>query len=141
MQRQITNGQNELYHHGILGMKWGVRRYQNADGSRTTEGKRRRRYSDDYVNAHTHKSYKEMDNKELRGVNERLNLEKNHRQLKWDNSLIGKGTKTAASLLAAYGTIKLVSKNSTEIAGFGKKALYQLKSLFKTKMPFDEIYL
>ena len=28
-------------HHGILGMKWGIRRYQNADGSLTSAGKRR----------------------------------------------------------------------------------------------------
>ena len=32
---------NELYHHGITGMKWGVRRYQNKDGSLTSAGKRR----------------------------------------------------------------------------------------------------
>ena len=30
----------ELYHHGILGQKWGVRRYQNEDGSLTEEGKK-----------------------------------------------------------------------------------------------------
>jgi len=32
---------NELYHHGILGQKWGVRRYQNEDGSLTAEGIKR----------------------------------------------------------------------------------------------------
>jgi len=30
-----------LAHHGILGQKWGVRRYQNADGSFTPAGKKR----------------------------------------------------------------------------------------------------
>lgn len=36
---------NELQHHGILGQKWGIRRFQNKDGSLTAKG--RKRYSGD----------------------------------------------------------------------------------------------
>lgn len=32
---------NELYHYGVKGQKWGVRRYQNKDGSLTSAGKKR----------------------------------------------------------------------------------------------------
>ena len=34
---------NVLQHYGILGMKWGIRRYQNYDGTYTRAGKKRRR--------------------------------------------------------------------------------------------------
>lgn len=39
----------ELYHHGIKGQRWGVRRYQNPDGTLTAAGRRRRLNNGDIV--------------------------------------------------------------------------------------------
>ncbi len=44
---------NELYHHGIKGQKWGVRRFQNNDGSLTDVGKNRNYNKRNMKNADT----------------------------------------------------------------------------------------
>lgn len=53
MDYTIERNSEYLAHHGILGQKWGVRRYQNPDGTLTEEGKKRYlrngKYVDDVV--------------------------------------------------------------------------------------------
>ena len=67
---------NTLQHWGIKGMKWGVRRYQNKDGSLTPAGKKR--YSD-YSGSETGLS--SLSDEEIRRKINRLQLEKQYRDL------------------------------------------------------------
>ena len=64
---------NSLYHHGIKGQKWGVRRFQKKDGSLTPAG--RKRYDDDGPSQKKQKEYKVPKNKSLH----RLKIEEKYK--------------------------------------------------------------
>lgn len=123
-----TKNQNELYHFGIIGQKWGIRRYQNPDGSLTSAGKKRYSKSEDAVRADLirNKDISEMSNAELRTLNERIRLETEHKRINPSRIEIGKNV--VISTLALIGTIatgaeainKLI-KNGKEIGTFAKK--------------------
>ena len=115
------NNDEYLAHHGILGMKWGVRRYQNKDGTLTPEG--RKRYGDgdtdssnenvDVKKARVLKSrsatelYKHADlfsDTELKQAYDRLNLEANIKRLA--PAPVNRGEKFVKSVLqtSAFAT-------------------------------------
>lgn len=105
---------NSLAHWGIKGMKWGRRRYQNADGSLTPAGKKR--YDDsheDYRRAHDNKKVSQMSDRELQARNNRLQMEQNYARLtqktskgkKMVNAFVAGGA-TIAAVATAYGQYK-----------------------------------
>lgn len=96
--------EDELYHHGIKGQKWGIRRYQNPDGSLTAAGKKR--HNSDNVN--------KMSNEELRQKVNRMNNEQRYIELtKSSSSSVSKvaddverASKTGGDINKVYKSIK-----------------------------------
>lgn len=133
----------ELEHHGIKGMKWGRRLYQNPDGSLTPAGKLRYGSAKDYEEMSgkvskadsfiktakkyqedkDHKEYEdnikkklsEMSDEELRNVVNRMNLEERYTQVMRSREK-DKGESAAMKWLNVAGTVTTVAGSALAIA-------------------------
>ena len=111
-----------LIHYGILGMKWGVRRYQNKDGSLTSAGKKRYSDNDDIKDAPQKnteepkkKSVKDMSDEELRREVNRMQLEQNYLRMTGQNIEKGKSVAEIALEKMKDSFVSTVAQKSGQI--------------------------
>jgi len=141
----------EMYHHGIRGQKWGVRRYQNKDGSLTPAGRKRADKLEEQYKKVTGKNLKKQANKpktlqemtddEVRKLTNRLTLEKNYIDAKINyNTTLGKLSPQKVSLgrkLVGHIGSKVLKPAFTEA---GKEILKnKLIDAFKREEPEDSL--
>lgn len=114
------NHSDALYHHGIKGQRWGVRRYQNKDGSLTTAGKKRAKTEEESV--------KNLSDTELRTKLNRLQMEQQYKKLTQEPSKINKGKKFVAAVLTTAATQVATKYVSQYMDGRVKATIDKIKS-------------
>lgn len=108
---------NELTHHGITGQRWGVRRYQNPDGTRTAAGRVHRRelydmsdLSDQEVQAKLNRARNELQyHQTMRKLDEELRGSTESRER------VQQAVKDLATVAAVTGSIVLLGTNGKKI--------------------------
>lgn len=107
--------EDELYHFGVKGVKWGVRRYQNEDGSLTSLGKKRDKMLSDRKTAKKHSTTSNMvkaeySRREFEDAKTRLKLEnqkkKSKRQQDLEKKYIDQGFTKDEAEIKAYNRAK-----------------------------------
>ena len=107
--------EDELYHFGVKGMKWGVRKYQNEDGSLTSLGKKRDKMLSDRKTAKKHSTTSNMvkaeySRREFEDAKTRLKLEnqkkKSKRQQDLEKKYIDQGFAKDEAEIKAYNRAK-----------------------------------
>lgn len=119
--------ENELQHHGVLGMKWGVRRYQNKDGTLTSNGKKRLSGKTDEQIASEKQKRRDVKNRgamstaELQAKIQHLQLEKQLREL--TDSEVNTGKKVTMQILGDVGKKVITTAATGAILYAGKAAI------------------
>jgi len=103
---------HSLYHYGIPGMRWGVRRSKRQ----LTRAKRKADIHDDYKRNHDKKSIKSMSDQELQTRINRLNKEKQYKDLKSQAGVVNKGHSAVKKYAAIAGTITVAAATTTTLA-------------------------